>query len=326
MDRFDRIFRLHGLLSNRRTPISLKHIMDQLVCSKATANRMIETLRDNLNAPLEYSRDHNGYFYNQDSTATPYELPGLWFSSEELHGLLICQRILQDISPGVLSRQIEALQQRINVMLSREHSPQPVIADKIYFVAMSRRMHDDSQFKRIAAGLFSDKRMYIHYRARGQNRQSSERTISGQKLVFYRDNWYLLAHCHWRQSLRIFSIDSVESVQILSQDAKPVSERQQQEFLQSSYGIFTGKAEYKAVLEFTASRANWVADEHWHEEQQGEWLKNGRYRLRIPFGDSRELIMDILKYGPDVKVIDPPFLKQAVKQQIDAMQRLYRDE
>ncbi len=326
MDRFDRIFRLHGLLGSRRMPISMKDIMERLECSRSTANRAIETLRDNLNAPLEYSREANGYFYNQNSVAAPYELPGLWFSSEELHGLLICQRILQDISPGILCRQIEALQKRIDAMLSREHSPLPVVSDKIHFAASGRRLHDDSQFKRIAAGLFGNRRLHIRYRARGQNGKTSEREVSGQKLIFYRDNWYLLAHCHKRRALRMFSVDSVASVRVLDRDAQQIPEDRLQEFIHASYGIFSGKADYTAILEFTADRANWVADEHWHAGQHGVRLENGNYRLSVPFSDPRELIMDILRYGPDVKVIDPPFLKEAVKERINAMQRMYRNE
>ncbi|NOQ14513.1 MAG: hypothetical protein GQ583_08585 [Methyloprofundus sp.] len=68
----------------------------------------------------------NGYQYYQQPSSKPYELPDLWFSSEELQGLLICQKILQNISPGILSEQIESLQQRINIMLSKENSLQPL--------------------------------------------------------------------------------------------------------------------------------------------------------------------------------------------------------
>ena len=221
MDRFDRIYRLHGILISHRTPISLKSIMERLECSKSTVDRDIETLRDYLNAPLEYNREINGYFYNQQSSSNPYELPGLWFSSEELHGLLICQQILQNISPGILSEQIDSLQTRINEMLSRENSPQPVIADKISVTTVGRRLQDDSHFKRIANALFSDKQILIQYRARGQGRECSERIISAQKLIYYRDNWYLAAHCHFRNQLRMFSIDSVysEAVKKLATDS-----------------------------------------------------------------------------------------------------------
>ncbi len=166
MDRFDRIFRIHSLLKNRCTPISLKQLMEQLECSKATADRDIKALRDYLNAPVEYNRELNGYIYNQQSASKPFELPGLWFSTEELHGLLICQQILQNISPGLLSQQIDSLQNRINLMLNRENSRHPMIADKIQFTTVGRRLKDDSQFKRIATALLGDKQIGINYIAR----------------------------------------------------------------------------------------------------------------------------------------------------------------
>ena len=110
---------------------------------------------------------------------------------------------------------------------------------------------------------------------------------------------------------------------MLDNTALKTPENKLQDFLHSSYGIFTGKAKHTAVLEFSKTRANWVADEHWHPEQQGEWLENGNYQLSIPFSDSRELIMDILKHGAEVKVIAPPFLKNAVKEEINKMQKNY---
>ncbi len=325
MDRFDKIYRLHGLFSNRHTPVSLEKIREHLECSKATATRTIEILRDHLNAPLDYYREFNGYQYNHQSSNTPYELPGLWFSSEELHGLLICQQILQSISPGILSEQIESLQQRINKMLSKENSPQPVIADKIHFPTVGRRLKDDQHFKRIATALFSNKQLSIKYKARGQSSAPNKRTISAHKIIYYRDNWYLAAHCHFRKELRIFSIDCVHSAESLRQTALIVDTQKLQSFLHSAYGIFTGKAEFLAVLEFTKIRANWVADEHWHPDQKNEWLENGNYQLSIPFSDSRELIMDILKHGAEVKVISPSFLQKRVKEEIDKMKNNYHN-
>ncbi len=322
MDRFDRIYRLHSLLSNHRYPVALKKIQENLECSRATADRVIETLRDYLDAPLEYDRKANGYFYNQSSSCKRYELPGLWFNAEELHGLLICQQILQNITPGILSQQIASLEQRIAEMLSRENSPQPVLADKIYFPSIGRRLSDDGQFKRIATGLFSGRTLQIHYRSRGDN-VITKRTIFPQKLVYYRENWYLVAYCHYRNQLRLFAVDRIFAVQVQDNVIKVIPQKQLDEFIHASYGIFSGKAEQIAILEFSKERAKWVAEEHWHPEQQGKWLEDGRYQLSLPFSDSRELIMDILKHGSDVEVIAPGFLRQAVKDKIMAMKRIY---
>lgn len=324
MDRFDRIYRLHKLLTHRRTPIPLTDIMKELECAKATAARYIEDMRIYLDAPLAYDRKLNGYYYDQQHTEKPYQLPGLWFSAEELNGLLICHQILQNISPGILSRQIDQLQQRINQLFKLQpHSPVD-ISQKIKILSIGRRLKDDAPFKKIATALFNGKQIDIHYTARGAYAAQSQRTVSPQQLIYYRDNWYLAAHCHHRDQLRVFAMDNIGSAKIQDQTARLIDPQQLEQFLTSSYGIFSGDAQHTAVLEFSKARAQWVADENWHPNQQGQWLDNGNYRLIIPFNDSRELIMDILKHGAEVEVKSPPFLLDSVKEQIEAMQKIYK--
>jgi len=51
---------------------------------------------------------------------------------------------------------------------------------------------------------------------------------------------------------------------------------------------------------------------------------HGRFELRVPFNDHRELLMDILKYGGDVGVRGPEFLGAAVKGQMERMREMYR--
>ncbi|MEE7624600.1 WYL domain-containing protein [Methylobacter sp. Wu8] len=51
----------------------------------------------------------------------------------------------------------------------------------------------------------------------------------------------------------------------------------------------------------------------------GILISNGNYRLSIPFNDSRELIMDILKHGAEVEVKSPQFLLDGVREQIEVM-------
>lgn len=56
------------------------------------------------------------------------------------------------------------------------------------------------------------------------------------------------------------------------------------------------------MLRFTPEQARWVADEHWHPQQQSRTLADGSYELSVPYSDSRELVMDILKHNPAVPV------------------------
>ena len=47
-------------------------------------------------------------------------------------------------------------------------------------------------------------------------------------------------------------------------------------------------------------------------EQEGEFELDGSYVLKVPYSDPRELVMDILKFGPDVEVLGPAPLRELV--------------
>jgi len=80
----------------------------------------------------------------------------------------------------------------------------------------------------------------------------------------------------------------------------------------SAYGIFAGTANKMATLRFSRERARWVADERWHPQQSGQFLTDGRYELKIPYRDSRELVMDVLRHGAEVEVVSPETLRAEV--------------
>ncbi|HZP93096.1 MAG TPA: WYL domain-containing protein [Burkholderiales bacterium] len=140
----------------------------------------------------------------------------------------------------------------------------------------------------------------MEFEQKGEDRAATETT------------GYLDARDHLRNALRCFSVDRVKEAVELDEPADSVPDKELDEYFASSYGIFAGKANKTAVLRFTRERARWVADERWHPKQVGQYLTDGRYELRIPYRDDRELVMDILKNGPDVEVVSPPALRQTI--------------
>jgi len=233
-----------------------------------------------------------------------------------------CQHLLANVSAGILQDDIAQLQSRLEKLLSRTPGVAKLDISKFKILNQANRHHNDSVFLDIATALFNGKRLQISYHARSDN-QHSQRDISPQTLVRYRDNWYLDAWCHLRRQLRSFAVDRIVSVALLDENADIIPTDQLQQHFAASYGIFSGSAQHLAVLNFSAGRARWVADEHWHPRQQSQWLNDGRYQLSIPFNDHRELLMDILKHGAEVEVVAPAFLVEAVREQIAAMGEVY---
>jgi predicted DNA-binding transcriptional regulator YafY len=144
--------------------------------------------------------------------------------------------------------------------------------------------------------------------------------------VHYRDNWYLDGWCHLREGLRTFAVDAIEGAETLETPATDVDAAALDSHFASSYGIFAGTPEHEAVLRFGATRARYVANERWHRDQQGCVLDDGRYELRVPYSNPAELIMDILKFGPEVEVVAPLALREAVAERLREALGLYAED
>ena len=313
MSKLDELYRLHRLLDGRRTGISRADLIGSHGFARATLARLIADLRDKLNAPLIHDKERGGYRY--DTADGRHPLPGLWFSADELLALVTLKHLLANLEPGLLDDHLRPLQTRIDQLLQSKHLGFGEAAQRIRLLSIASRRKNPRHFQSVAHAVLQRHRLRIDYYNRERD-ETSHREISPQRLAHYRDNWYLDAWCHQKKGLRIFAVECIRAVEPLAKPAKAVAESTLNRELASSYGIFAGQPHATAVLRFTAKRARWVSEEIWHPEQQSRWLDDGRYELRLPYSDDRELLMDILKYGPDVEVAGPEDLREAVKNQL----------
>ncbi|BCO32891.1 transcriptional regulator [Thiohalobacter sp. COW1] len=322
MDKFDRIYELDRILKSRRYPVSLKTLVAELECSEPTVKRIIRHFRERLGAPIDYDPEHQGYCYARDETPR-YELPGLWFNAEELHALLTTYHLLGGIQEGLLDEYIQPLRERLERLLRDERIGADEIEKRVRILPLATRQTDLKSFRRIAGALMQRRRLRMLYHGRARD-AITERVVSPQRLVYYRDNWYLDAWCHLREGPRSFAVDRIQPVEVLEEAALERDEDELDRHYAAAYGIFAGPADKLAHLMFSQTAARWVADEHWHPRQQGEVLWDGRYELKIPYSEPTELIMDILKYGPEVEVLGPEELRHQVQAQLEAALARYQ--
>lgn len=318
MDRLEKVYRLHRILVQRRTPISLSELEDRLECSRPTVYRVIEDLRDQLGAPIGRVR---GQGWLLDKTQG-YELPGLWFNADEIQALLTFHTLLHNLQPGLLDEAVEPFRARIEKLLAGRAAGSSELARRVRIVAASSRPAGE-WFQACATALVDRRRLLVTYHGRGRDAVTLRR-ISPQRLVHYRDSWFLDVWCHDTGGLRTFALERIRMVRRIEQPAKELGDDRLDRELASSYGIFAGEPKYTAVLRFTPERARWVADEHWHPKQKGRFLKDGSYELHVPYGDSRELVQDILKHGAEVEVIGPARLRKAVVAELERAAGRYR--
>lgn len=314
MDKATRIYKLHRLLANRRVGLTLERIMQELECSRATASRFIREMRDEFMAPLAFDEERGGYLL-QNPDGEAIHLPGIWFNEQELLALLTMERMLAQMGSRYLTRLLAPLQERIDQMLGGSIEESSGIGQRIRVMEPLHRRTRSGVFEQVAAATLQGMRLSVVYQGRQRN-EMTRREVSPQRLTRYRGNWYLDAWCHTRNALRRFSLDRITELQVLEKNAKQVDLSEVAEQMDAAYGAFAGPAPHRAVLRFRPDEARWAADETWHTEQSGQWLRDGRYELTFSFGEMRELLMDIQRYGPGVEVVGPPALRDALRQSI----------
>ena len=312
MDRYERILTLHRLLKAARYPVPLPQLLGELGCSRATLYRDVAFLRDALGAPIESAGGDQAAFRYAVGEGERFELPGLWLTSDELAALLALNELIGRSGPGVLAGALAPFRSRIESLLSDQGSGKALPVERIRVIPWGERQLDQQVFRIVAGAVLERRRLRFSYRARTTD-VDSKRQVSPQRLTHYRDNWYLDAWDHDREALRSFAVDRMAEPHTVDAPCRDVPETDLDQLLASAYGIFSGLPKAWATIRFSAHAARWVADERWHSQQKGAWLADGRYELQVPYAKSKELLMDVLKYGSDAEVVAPLPLREEMK-------------
>ena len=93
MSGMERIYQIDQILAGRKF-VPRKELQERLGVSWATLKRDLNYLKDRLNAPIIHDRDLGGYRFETEGKriGPQYELPGLWFSAEEIHDVILHKR------------------------------------------------------------------------------------------------------------------------------------------------------------------------------------------------------------------------------------------
>jgi predicted DNA-binding transcriptional regulator YafY len=317
VDRSERFYLIDRML-NEHQVVTRARFLEALEVSPATFKRDLEYMRERFNAPIVWDAERGGYVFAPAAEGPKYALPGLWFNPSEIHALLTMNAMLDDLQPGLLAAHIAPLRARLEMLLEEGRVGAAEVRKRVRVHRQAARELPAHVFETVAAATLKRRRLQIRYGARSSG-QTTDRTISPQRLVFYRDNWYVDAWCHLREGLRKFALDAIQHAELTDDKARPIDVRTVERELDAGYGVFGGGNVQWATLRFSPVRARWVAHERWHPDQRGRLEHDGRFVLEVPFSDPRELLMDVLKYGADVEVLGPPALAQAVDEEVARM-------
>jgi predicted DNA-binding transcriptional regulator YafY len=311
----ERILKIQQMLRARGV-VSKQTFLEKFEISDAAFKRDLAFLRDRFQIPIKYDASKHGYVIVGDPAEPDIELPGPMYTASEILALLAMQDLICQLQPGLLDQDLAPLRERLRLLLSTDQLLSEDLRRRIRLLHMASRPVEARVFREVSQATLSQSRLHIRYYSRARH-EFTERDISPQRLVYYRGNWYIDAWCHLRTDLRSFSVDAIESAEILKEHAQQIGTETLDRHLGSGYGIFAGPADQVAVLRFAPEVSPWVAAEHWHSKETKQREGSGHLLLSVPYANEQELVMDILRYIPHVQVMAPDSLRNAVRERIN---------
>ena len=293
-------------------------LAEKFEVSTKTAQRSIDHFRDRLQAPLEYELAHRGYFYT-DST---FQLPVTRISQEELLALLISRKLITEASAGSLGDDLGHISRRLGSLLAANLPGRAKPEDAFSFRWKTISPTDPLTFKIVTSALIQGKLLTFCYYSPTSS-DCTMRTVEPHHMVNYMGTWHLIAFCYLRHNWRDFVLGRMTLCQV-GGAVFPIRPKVEWEpHLNNTFGIFQNRKNFNVVLRFTPERSRWVKHEVWHEAQTEEVQEDGSLLLTIPVSHEAEIMMEILKHGSHVEVVEPVWLRKKVIKEIKAASKKY---
>jgi len=287
-----------------------------------TAAREIENMRSRLDCPLQYDSSHKGYYYTDDTCP----LPSIYLTTEELTALIMARNFLADISGGAIGDEIENIAQKINKVLNRFVGDEWTIDNALSFRVSSHAPAPGSVIKHVLSACLKKRRIQFTYFSPAHNSHET-RKVDPYHLLNYMGSWHLIGYCHLRGALRDFNLMRLKDLQILDEEFVPRGNFDIHEHFERSFGIYKNEDAddlTDVTIRFNPKRALWAKGRIWHKQQKEKELPDGSLEVTFPVAHFAEVMMEVLKYGGDVEVIEPAELRNMVKKEAEKTCQVYK--
>ncbi|MFH6936012.1 helix-turn-helix transcriptional regulator [Flavobacterium sp. FlaQc-30] len=134
--------------------------------------------------------------------------------------------------------------------------------------------------------------------------------------------WYLIALDKKDNKVKTFGLDRISNLNITDTKFKPIKYNVEKEF-QHAFGVETYSPAEKVVLEFVNKQGNYIKTFPLHESQKIIKENDDTLLIEIYIHTTNDIVMELLKYGADVKVVSPARLQNEMKNRISQMTNLY---
>jgi proteasome accessory factor B len=286
--------------------------------SAKTVQRDIDYMRYQLDAPIQYSAKHRGYFYTEPS----YKLPAMSIKESDLFAIYLAEKLLAQYEGTPLYANLHSVFKKIEESLP-ERITMDLDKDQARFTVFptSNTSILPGIWEKVAEAVRLSRRLRVLYRTPGG--QPACREIDPYHGVRYEGDWYVVGHCHLRHAIRTFSLARMAEAEILAEHFLIPDSFDFTRLIGSHFGVHWSTNEYRVKIHFQRQAAGFIRERSWHPTQRIEENPDGSIVLSLTVNHLLELKRWILSWGDMAKVLMPADLVTEIKTSTAQMAKLY---
>jgi predicted DNA-binding transcriptional regulator YafY len=234
------------------------------------------------------------------------------FTAEEAGALFMGGKLVEQLTDASLRKQMESALLKIRSVLPRERQDH---LDRLERSTAVMGKHSVAVARMASEALIpiqqalAERRVLALDYLGGERRELTRRQVEPLGLIYYADNWHLIAHCRLRRDLRDFRSDRIRSLRLLNEVFTGHTDFSLPEYLETSSredGLETVVIRFKReVMEYV--RRDWNA----RVEQEKEEA-NGEVAVTLRIHALESFASWILSFGEKAEVVSPERLKSVV--------------
>jgi predicted DNA-binding transcriptional regulator YafY len=311
---------VHHEIKEGRHP-NTRSLAAQLSVSSKTVQRDIDYLRDELEAPIEFLREENGYVYSRDD----YVLPFLPVDGQDLFSIGVAAQVLALLGGTPLARSLRSCYERLARLMPPAVRLRPeVVREKLTLRAAAFRPVREETWQAVSDALQKGVSLSIRYRHPGEG-PGEPRTIRPYAFVLAGRDWMVLAEDQSQSQIKNFYLSRVESARLTGERYAIPRSFDAGEFFRNTFGLFVGKGRpFRFRVRFAPEVSDEIREMVWHPDQKLERGVHGEAILELPAESVREARRFILAYGSHATAVSPPELVEDLRREVAALAQTYR--
>ena len=290
-----------------------EHICD------STIEKDLFNMRMDHDAPIKYSKKHNGYYYEDPS----YSINDIPLTEDDLESIQFAVNTLQQFREVDMFKQfgqaIDKIVDRVAIESKQSlNSENPIVQFETAYSSGGNEF-----LPPLYEAIISKNKVIFNYKS-FKSTDFKERIVSPLLLKEYRNRWYLISFDESKNDIITFALERMLNLESIEENSIIPSSFNPKEYFEYSTGITAYKGEPELIeIKADSISAKYILSQPFHHSQKliSEYNEYSIFQLKVFI--SEELIRSFLSFGGEIEVLTPANLRSIIKQRSSELFQKY---